>query len=172
MGKATYALLGVFLFVVCVNIWAQQKGAAHPDSKNQEKLPRAIIKRPKRPAVYLGHTSFCGGPISSSLFDSLMKIGLYSKDSFGHPYEILGFNFIYAERNIYEDSAGDMNMMTDYATEYCPGNVLTADLAATVYDRIKSGDTVFFEQIFMSKARTGNHIDSVRGEGFKCIITK
>lgn len=151
MRSISNILLGVLLVFFAVTLWAQQKKT----QKTQEKVADNSIgqKKPKyKPIpVYLGHSGINGGQISKTLFDSLLKQGLTSVDSAGVVYPVLNFIFNYAERNLYEDSIGNLVMLTDYMLEYCPGDTLTSDISSTIYQRTKSGDTLYFDRIIVKR---------------------
>ncbi|MGZ7142769.1 hypothetical protein ACXWOE_10135, partial [Streptococcus pyogenes] len=60
---------------------------------------------------------------------------------------VAGFIFNYKERNIYEDSVGNIIPVTDLLMEYCPGDTLTPAISASIYQRTKRGDTAYFDDI-------------------------
>ena len=124
------------------------------------------------PPVYLGHSDKRGGPIKKDAFNSLLKQGLTCQDSLGNKYRIVGFDFGYSERKLYEDSVGNLITMMDYTSEYCPGDTLSTDISTTrvtaiqnyidgapdegdvsrsIYERVKVGDTVYFDHVIVAK---------------------
>ncbi len=170
MRKQTLPLIGTFfLMVFCVSLWAQQKKGA----KQADKATSKPAKKPAFvPVVNLGNSAYNGGPISVSLFDSLLRQGIQSRDQEGNVLSVIGFNFMYFDRQVYEDSAGDLHMMVDLSKEYCPGPNVTPNVAASIYDRIKGGDTVIIDQVLLTKNRPGQKADTFLGKGLKCVLTK
>ncbi len=69
---------------------------------------------------------------------------------------IEGFTFMYGERNVYEDSAGNPMVVTDYLTQYCYGDTLPAVIRNTLLQRCKPGDTAFYSGIKVIKS-DGTH---------------
>src|SRR5690606_4284150 len=61
--------------------------------------------------AYLGKSDFYEGKISKENFDSLLRQGIMVRDSSGNEYPVHGFYFNYAERNLYEDSVGNLMML-------------------------------------------------------------
>ena len=125
------------------------------------------------PDVFLGHSDFKGGVIKKSRFDSLLKQGLFSHDESGNRYQILDFNFTYGERNLYEDSLANLQVITDYLLEYCPGDTVSRGISSTIYERTKAGDTIFIDKIHVARLRD-NQPDSVTilGRPLKCVVVK
>lgn len=97
--------------------------------------------------AYLGTSNRNGGNISKKEFDDLLKQGLTARDSAGQTYRVDGFTFGYAERNLYEDSVGNLMILTDYLTEFCPGDTLSPAVANNIFYKTKPGDTAYFEGI-------------------------
>lgn len=95
----------------------------------------------------LGHSEASGGKIPKSVFDSLLKQGITAKDSLGNLFQVQGFYFSYGERSLYEDSIGNLIVMTDYLTEFCPGDTISSAIAHTLFTRTKRGDTAYFDNI-------------------------
>lgn len=107
----------------------------------------------KKPAhsvkVYLGNSNYTGGLIAKKVFDSLLQQGIKARDSAGNNVPVLGFTFSYGERNLYEDANGRPVVMTEYLSEYCPGDTLSPSFQLFVFrdNRTKHGDTVYFDKI-------------------------
>lgn len=97
--------------------------------------------------TYLGQSDMTGGKIPRDEFNRLLKQGLRAKDSSGNSYRVDGFFFSYAERNLYEDSVGNLMMMTDYMREYCVGDTVSRAISLNIFDRTKPGDTAYFDNI-------------------------
>jgi hypothetical protein len=144
MKRLSYILAVIFLLPVCADLWAHPAGKISADQAAQTDT---VKKKKPKVAVYLGHSNISGGRISKQLFDSLAKQGLTAKDSLGNYYKVDGFLFTYAELNFYEDSVGTLTPMTDYRQEYCEGDTFTANVSATLYQRTKQGDTLYFDQV-------------------------
>jgi len=115
-----------------------------------DKKAKPALHKPAIPA-YLGHSTLTGGNITKPVFDSLLRQGISAKDSLGKDWTVKSFSFIYAERNLYDDSLGTPTVMTDYSEVPCPGDTISADLAIDIYTRTKPGDTVFIDNITISK---------------------
>jgi hypothetical protein len=176
MKRTVNILLLVFSSAVCLNLFAQQKGKA---------------KRIFKPMVYLGQSQVSGGPIKKEEFNTLLKQGLTSRDSLGDKYKIVSFDFIYGERTLYEDSVGNLKVLVDFNTSYCPGDTITYDMARTIhaeqsktgeespgiYDRIKPGDTIYFDHIRVERLAKNSVISlsdtiPIAGKGMKFWIVK
>src|ERR1700733_2224366 len=108
MHRTVTILLLFLLMITGSNLSAQQKKPGdHPQNNNKSVH---VFK----PPVYLGHSEYTGGPIKKEVFNNLMKQGLTSHDSLGNHYRILGFDFGYAERKLYEDSVGNLVTLVDF----------------------------------------------------------
>lgn len=116
---------------------------------------------------YLGAPAFTGGTIPKSLFDSLLRKGIRVKDSSGSMYAVDGFMFGYGERNLYEDSVGNLMYLTDFIYEYCPGDTISLALSRNIFYKTKPGDTAYFDNI---KA-TFRGKQLVTKKGMKFILT-
>ena len=170
--RAGKILAGVLTTMCCVTLWAQQK-AATPQSKAKNTAKDTVHAKKKaiKPTVYLGRSNFSGGDITVKEFTSLLKQGITSRDDNGNLMRIFGFNFNYAERRLFENETGEMSMQIDFATEYCPGDTITSNISSSIYERIKSGDTVFIAQVLLER-KMGDEIDTVFGKEMKCVIRK
>lgn len=146
----------VLLSLVSVTVWAQTK------DKKTDKPPV------KRIPVYLGRSSVSDGKVSKKTFDSLLKQGLTSRDSLGAPYSVDGFALTYGERNLYEDSVGNLMWVTDHLVEYCLGDSLTTFLLNNITERSKPGDTVYFDQITVRSAAG----KATPGKAIRLVLTK
>ena len=160
----TVSLLMLFV----ANLGGQQRKV-----NRQDKLPEATkVKKNLKPQLYLGKSGFCGGKIKVSTFDSLLRQGVSCHDSDGRQYDVIGFNFDYYERKIYEDSAANMIFLTDYSTEYCLGDTVSESISRSIYSRIKSGDTAAFDRVTLVRKNTQNKTDTFLGTGMKCYLDK
>lgn len=137
-------------------------------AQSQNKDEKAKKPKPKPIPTYLGKSEMSGGMISESMFDKLVLEGLTAKDSAGRPFKVTGFLINYGERNLYEDSVGNMMVITDYLGEACAGDTLNTFLKTNIPERSKPGDTVYFDQI-MVKAPEGY---IAHGKGMKFVLTK
>jgi hypothetical protein len=141
MKRTLNIILFIFFTFLAFTIWAQKE-------KNDDRA-----KAPKYVPVYtyLGNSNLKGGTIKKSVLDSLLKQGIHAKDESGHIYQVDGFNFTYGERNLYEDSIGNLKIMTDYLLEKCFGDSLSGYIINSMADRSKEGDTVYFDKIMITR---------------------
>lgn len=113
-------------------------------------LPQEIVD-PDPPkgliTAYLGNSTYSGGKIPKRVFDSLLVQGITARDSVDTSFQVHSFVFSYGERKLYEDSIGNLIVMTDYLTEYCTGSMLNPAIQAIMPTRSKKGDTVYFDNI-------------------------
>jgi hypothetical protein len=165
MKRTVYILLLVFLTSYAAALWAQN--AKQKDNKRQQ-TDTSVAKKVKYIPVYLGHSDIGGGPVPKRVFDSLLKQGIYSRDSVGNVYKVDAFNFSYAERSLYEDSVGNLIVVPDYMSERCYGDTITANVSQSIYSRTKAGDTVYIDQIVLIKPDNG----TASGKPMKFEITK
>jgi hypothetical protein len=116
--------------------------------------------------------------ISKEEFDRLLRQGLTSSDSMGNKYKVVDFDFNYIERELYEDSIGNMKVMTEILFEHCKGDTVTSNISSGIYDRSKAGDTVYIDQVSVVRYKNGKGnkpvYDSIvmGAKGIKCILTK
>ncbi len=62
-------------------------------------------------------------------------------------WKIRGFDFQYAERGMYEDSAGNPLMVVEYLSEFCPGDSVSSGIRGQLPPRVKAEDTAFISRI-------------------------
>jgi hypothetical protein len=62
--------------------------------------------------------------------------------------------------------------MTDYSSENCLGDTLSASMQATFYPGVKGGDTVYIEKVTVAKVNAKVAADTTMGKGMKCVIMK
>jgi hypothetical protein len=155
--KKTGGIVSAMLALMCMNLYAQQKAKTPADKQPEKKVARKAFE----PPVYLGLSDKWNGTLSKKDFTDLMKQGLTSKDSLGRQYKVISFLFTYAERNLYEDSVGNLVVKPDFSTTFCNGDtlpeILTRNIPASeskvneatpgLYQRVKAGDTVYFDRI-------------------------
>jgi hypothetical protein len=186
MGRIVSIFLLILIVVVGTGISAQEKGKGKAAND---------YERVHMPNVYLGRSEKRGGPMQKGAFTDLMKQGLTAHDSLGNHYKVVGFDFSYAEQKLYEDSLGNMVMMTDLSAEYCPGDTLAADIAYNIhmlksayltdsadlpkglYERVKPGDTLYFDHVRVRKLGKNSTLSvsdtaTIAGRGMKFYIVK
>jgi len=100
--------------------------------------------------TYLGRSDYRGGKITKKMFDSLLKQGITARDTLGNVYKIDGFVFNYNERNVYEDSVGNLMMLTDLHQEFCTGDTISLALRRNIFYKTKAGDTAYIENVKVS----------------------
>lgn len=175
MNRTVRILLIAIPVVICLNLWAQQKKANGSAEKAHGEEP---AKKILLPTVYLGRSDYKGGPIKKDDFNRLLKQGLTSRDSLGNKYKVVGFDFNYAERELYEDSVGNLKVMVDLLYEHCPGDTITSNVSASIYERVKAGDTVYIDRVsvvrYLSNKSNKTQADSsaIGAKGMKCVIMK
>ena len=168
MHRTVHIFLLGFLLMTGIQVGAQQKGKEKGTPATGDKKAHHIFL----PPVYLGNSDYTHGPLKKDVLNNLLKQGLTSHDSLGNRYRIVGFDFGYAERKLYEDSVGNLLPMTDYLSQHCKGATLPADLTETkntaitnyldgapdssdvtrgIYERIKTGDTLYFDNVLVAK---------------------
>ncbi len=171
--QAGKILAGVLTICICATLMAQQKKGGKPVASDKTGNGKTIPnKKLYSPDVFLGKSDFKGGKIPVAQFTSLMKQGLTAHDSLGNRFDILSFKFNYAERRVYEDTVGDLAMMVDLLTENCAGDSLPAHISESLYDRVKKGDTVFFDHVILVRPNGRRLSDTMLGRNMKCEITK
>jgi len=142
----------------------------------KDSAPHKAAHKIFRPPTYLGNSDYCRGTIRKAELDQLLKQGISCHDSTGRKYKVLGFDFTYAERNLYEDSVGNLEVLSEYLNEHCPGDTLAASISATIYDRTKAGDTVFVDNVLVVRYNKNNQPmpDSTAflGRGIKLVVIK
>ena len=118
--------------------------------------------------AYLGRSDYNNGDISKRTFDSLLRQGLTARDAQGTMLKVDGFTFSYAERNLYEDSVGKLMVLTDFFSEFCPGDTVSRGVSLNIYYKTKPGDTAYFDNIkvLLPDGRP------VGTKGMKFVLTK
>lgn len=155
------------------NLWAQQKVAGKTEKNGGTS---EVGKNILLPTVYLGHSDYKGGPISKADFDKWLKQGLTSNDALGNKYKVKSFDFNYVERELFEDSIGNLKIMSEVYYEYCVGDTVTSAISASIYDRTKPGDTVYIDKVSVARYLSKNMktVDTlvIGAKGLKCVIVK
>jgi hypothetical protein len=140
-----------FLFIlfilvgVCNPVFSQDKttGASASSISAGKKYP--VVN------TYLGNSTLKNGNITIKKFDSLIHQGLKAKDDAGVKYTLLNFNFTFGERNLYEDSVGELKIMTDYQLVKCFGDSIMTTVLLDVKERLKVGDTLYFDKVLVNR---------------------
>jgi hypothetical protein len=128
----------------------------------------AVTTTPKIVHAYLGRSDYNRGEISKRAFDSLLKQGITARDAEGNLFKVNGFTFGYGERNLYEDSVGKLMVLTDFFSEYCPGDTVTRAVSLNIYYKTKPGDTAYFDNIKVGLPDGGQ----VGTKSMKFVLTK
>jgi hypothetical protein len=166
MIRFVRTLLLAFFIFAGGDSFAQASAAG---AKTVKAKPRKLFM----PQAYLGSTDYKGGNIKKEELSKLLKLGVTSRDSAGNTYRVTGFEFAYAERMLYEDSLSNLMVEVDYMTEYCPGDTLSAGVSGSIYDRLKAGDTVYFNKIDVYRTYPGHPGgEQIVGRGMKFVIVK
>ncbi len=160
MKKLLNIPVTMLLVLTSFSLMAQKSGKGGKAAADSVKPPKVY--------TFLGSSALDGGTISKYMFDSLLKQGVSAKDSTGTPYPIDGFTFSYAERNLYEDSVGRLMMLTDYFSEFCPGDTVSLAIKRNIYYKTKAGDTAYFENVKVRTPQGGQVI----AKPMRFVLTK
>jgi hypothetical protein len=139
--------------------------------KTQKETAVKVAATKTAPVVitsYLGRSGLTGGPVGKWMFDSLLKQGVTAKDPTGNSYPVAGFTFSYAERNMYEDSVGNPLLLTDYFSEFCPGDTVSLAIFRNIFYKTKPGDTAYFDNVKVALPGGGQVIS----KPMKFVLTK
>lgn len=167
-GRSIKIIAGAVMLTMCMVAWGQQKQQVATEASKVKPKKAAFI-----PPVYLGAGNFSGGTISYTNFEHLMKEGVFSRDSAGNTYNVVGFDFIYGELGAFEDSAGEQIFVTDYQRSRCKGNKLSGDIIdANLFGRVKRGDTVVIQSVMLTRNNNNARQDTFLGKTVNCYITK
>jgi len=160
--------LVLFLLVCSFAAFAQKTPAA--TAKGAKNAPRKLFL----PQAYFTNTNFSGGVVKKDSLSKMLRKGISVRDSAGNAYKVYGFEFGYAERGWFDDSAANTVLMVDYLTEYCLGDTLSGGISSSIYNRMKHGDTLFINRVSVYRNTNGNPTDDdiILGKGIKCVITK
>lgn len=138
--KNAFFLIAFFLIALATpGLWAKAQTEEGEDKGKKKEMPPV--------PVFLGNSEYQGGEIPQAKFDSLMAQGLRARDTAGLEYGVEGFLLSFAERNLYEDSIGNLIVLTDLHSHYCFGDSLDIFLQNNLPQRTKAGDTIYFDQI-------------------------
>ena len=160
MKRIINIVLTMAMLAVSFDLMAQQV--------KKEDDGKAKVSAPKVIHAYLGQSAYSSGTISKRDFDTYLKQGLSAKDSMDNSYKVKAFTFTYAERNLYEDSIGNLMILTDYLSEFCSGDTVTTAISNNIYYKTKPGDTAYFDNIKVALP-DGKRINATP---IKLILTK
>lgn len=116
------------------------------------------------PDVFFAGSTVANGPVKVKDLETMLRSKLQAHDSSGTSYKVLGFDFTYAERGLFEDSAANLSFSFDYLTQYCPGDSLSDDIIKNIFDRLKAGDTVYVDHVRLTGMDNGpkaSELDSI-----------
>lgn len=138
---------------------------------------KPIARKLLLPQAYFASTNFSGGVVRKDTLSKMLRKGISVRDSAGNAYRVHGFEFGYAERGWFDDSAANPILVVDYLTEYCLGDTLSGGITSSIYDRMKPGDTLFINRVSVYKNtnRKGEAVaedDIILSKGIKCVIAK
>lgn len=160
--------------VWCASVWAQKK----PPVKNNKAAAAEVLrdtaskKKAVKPLVFVGQSDFAGGTIAPLDFLALIRQGLTAKDATtGALLRVIGFNFMYAERRLYENEKGDMSMQTEFSTIYTNGSMLDTGIISGLAETLKSGDTIFINQVMVER-KSGSKTDTILGKEVTCAMKR
>lgn len=169
MNKALSICIALLLSLFSQQLFAQKAKKGSDKIENKPAVVSTIKGNTQKMIYpYLGHSNLNNGNISKRLFDSLLHQGITAKDTAGILYKISGFMFSYAARNLYEDSIGNLEILTDYFSEFCPGDTVSRAISLNIYYKTKPGDTAYFDQIKANLPNGGQ----VGLKSMKFVLTK
>jgi hypothetical protein len=162
-----------FIFIcaglcLAVSLWAQSNKAKTISTSGKDSSNK--FHKPPTYPVFLGKSDISGAELTvpKAQFDALMKQGLTAKDSSGQPMKFHGFVFTYGERQLYEDSVGNLIVLTDLLTEYCFGDTLSSNITRSLFERTKKGDTAYIDDIQLVDINGKSKI----GRSMRIVLTK
>lgn len=103
--------------------------------------------------IFYRHKGFLGCSVSDSTyvnkadFEQLITRPLCAKDSSNNAYKVTSFEIVYAERGLYQDSAGLPIVVTDYSFGKSNGDTIPQAWIGTFNERCYKGDTIYFDKI-------------------------
>jgi len=116
--------------------------------------------------TFLGCTEMDMQMLSKKTFDSLIALPLCAKDTGNRYFKVQSFDILYAERGLYQDSAGLPIIFTDYTNIRCDSNVVPKAWVNIFNQRSYRGDTVYIENVKVLGSDNKSH----EGKGLKIII--
>lgn len=160
----------ILAFLLAFAGWSVAQNKRNTGKPVKHETPPNTRKRLLIPQLYLGG-EFMGGKITTKEFERLMRKGVTARDSMGRSYKVIGFNVDFYEHMLYEDESGNSMIVTDRLSEFCLGDTLS-HTASSLYNRIKAGDTVAFDQVVLAKIPAITRFDTISGKGFVCSLVK
>lgn len=180
--------LAAFLLFGSLSLFAQKKGTNAPAPKKPAEQPKTATRGipVKLIPVYLGNSEHRNGALPKNTFTTFLRQGLTSHDSAGNQYKVIAFDLGYSERGLFEDSVGNIIPVVEYSSVHCPGDKIpeymaksgmltkSGEVSVSLYDRIKAGDTLYFEKIRLQRHLAANTADTIVsfGKPMKFAITK
>jgi len=135
--RLRYLLLAVMVLATANLIARQVKASAGKST------PVKVFK----PGVYLGSTGLNSGTLHKGEVEKMLHELVTSHDSTGKKYKVVAFDFTYMDRNLYEDSVGNLIVVPDYLNQHCHGDSIPSEITANLKDRVKGGDTIFYYNV-------------------------
>lgn len=100
-----------------------------------------------RHKAYLGCAVSDSSYLSKADFEQLMSKSMCAKDSANNTYKVTSFEIVYAERGLYQDSAGLPIVVTDYTFGKSNGDTIPQTWINTFQERCYRGDTIYFDKV-------------------------
>lgn len=120
----------------------------------------------------LGENGYTNGDrISVSMLDSVLSLPVCIYDSAGVKFDPIGYEFMYAERGVYEDSTGKPIVMTDYLTINVMGSTIPAFFKEDLKPIYKAGDTLIFWRVMGNKIGAEERV-TIQSTPIKLIISR
>lgn len=118
--------------------------------------------------LYLGCMESADLKLSKKSFDSLIALPFCAKDTSMQSYPIQSFRILYAERGLFQDSAGLPIIVTDYTEIPVEGSSLERVWVEQFQQRSYKGDTVIIQQVKVLGPENKSHAC----KGMKIVITE
>ncbi len=125
------------------------------------------IKKIYKYKTFLGCQQESSMHMDKDSFCTLLQQPLCAKDSAGKSYKIRSFEITYAERGLYEDSAGLPIVVTDYQNDAFSGDTVNSYWKKMLQERFYKGDTVYIEHVVLIDANN-KYIAGARPLRFIC----
>jgi hypothetical protein len=124
------------------NAVQQQKEDAYADTTKR----KAVTTIPKY-APMAGCTQGSASLPKQSIVDLMSKQVCVMDLNSQKQFKVVSYDFIYAERGVFEDSLGIPTIMTEYHYEECRGDTIKTRWQRVLADRLYKGDTVKITQV-------------------------
>jgi hypothetical protein len=170
MHRPLKRTLTAILIVVCLHLVAGRLQGK--DNKQHSNAAKHLFV----PNAFLGNSQIRSGGVKVDQMATLLQQGLTSQDSSGNKFKVIAFNFTFADPEPYEDSAGNMQLLTDYSSQYITGNMLDSVTSKFVLDHLRPADTFYFDRISVVRYikntdRTYPDSTAFEARPFKCYVT-